>query len=73
MRIRILKLLQPRSVSNGESRRLILARLVKLNDVVIPSPDNIIDIHPGDKIQIGKHEEIEITEEFLAQDIFHAK
>jgi len=65
MRINIIKLLQPRSVSHSESRRLVCQGAVKINGTVVPSIDEEVDVGPGDVISIGRHEEIEITEEFL--------
>lgn len=65
MRINIIKLLQPRSVSHSESRRLVTQGAVRVNGAVVANIDEEFDVKPGDRISIGKHEEIEITEEFL--------
>ena len=72
MKINIVKLLQPRSVSNSFSRRMILSGAIRLNGNVISDITEIVDVNPGDVLWIGKHERIEITEEFLTQDVFHA-
>ena len=65
MKINIVKLLQPRTVSNGEIRRLIHQGAVKVNDAVITSADEEVDVSPGDKIRLGKHNEIDVTDGYL--------
>ena len=65
MRMHVIDLLQPRALSNGEIRRWIAQRAVSVNGVLVTAADEIVDVGPGDKVQIGKHEEIEITEAFL--------
>lgn len=65
MKINVIQLLQPRTVSNGEIRRLIHQGVVMVNGIVITSVDEEVDVFTGDKVHIGKHNEIDITEGYL--------
>ncbi len=65
MKINIIKLLQPRAVSNCEIRRWVSQGAVSLNGIAITGIEQVVDIKLGDKIQIGKHQEFEITKEYF--------
>lgn len=68
MKLTTLCLLQPRIASLAEGRRLIHAKAIRINDILVDT-NALIDINIGDKITIGKHIEIEVTENYL-QSLF---
>ncbi len=65
MFVNMLDILKPRVVSFGEARRLISKKAISINGVVVPSSSMTMEITLGDVIQIGKHIEIPVTQDFL--------
>ena len=66
MKINIIQLIKHRSISMGQSRRLVCQKVVKINGILINNIDEMVDVEIGDILTIGKHQQIEITEQFLS-------